>query len=170
MQNYLPLLIFSHYSFLSSTQLRNIHRNLGHSSAEKQMWIIEQAELGNLPEDARSQVQRIIKYCKSCQFKNVRPRRFGFSIIDPFIGDFNHVLHVDIAVLCRGPVLHIIDVGTSFQNGGFISKFDPESIWKNLGKLWIDVYAGTPMSYTRGLEPTSAHQNSKKVQMSWELR
>lgn len=41
MRNYLPFLVCSKYGFLSITQLRIIHRNLGHPFVEKQIIIIK---------------------------------------------------------------------------------------------------------------------------------
>lgn len=40
MRNYFPLLSFSSYRYLLTSQLSNIHRDLGHSSIQKQMIII----------------------------------------------------------------------------------------------------------------------------------
>lgn len=71
-------------------------------------------------------------------------RRFRFCARDTIIREFNHVLQMDGASLRYGNVLHVIDVGTSFQNGGFKNKLDAVSTWKNLSNFWIDVYAGAP--------------------------
>lgn len=38
----------------------------------------------------------------------------------------------------------MIDVGTNFQNSGFINELDAVSTWINLRTFWIDVYAGAP--------------------------
>jgi len=45
MRNNLPFLVFETVGFYSSKQLRAIHRNLGHPSVERQMRVIETAEI-----------------------------------------------------------------------------------------------------------------------------
>lgn len=144
MRNYLPFLLFPKYGYLSAAQLQNIHRNLGHPSIEKQMQIIETADLDDVPANTRKELIEIVKYCRACQLKQGKPRRFLFSIRDPIVGEFNHIIQIDVVNLVHGNVLHIIDVGTRFQNGGFITKMDAECAWRSLRKFWIDVYAGAP--------------------------
>lgn len=41
-------------------------------------------------------------------------------------------------------VLHIIDMGTAFQNGGFINYIDSETTYKMVLKHWVDVYERAP--------------------------
>lgn len=50
----------------------------------------------------------------------------------------------DVDKLCDGNVFHIIDVGTSFENGCFINRRNTETAWKLLWNHWIDIYAGAP--------------------------
>lgn len=59
MGNGLPFLMFSSNSYFNTKELRAIHRNLGHPSLYKQMMIIEQANIDDLPKNTR-------KY-KDCQ-------------------------------------------------------------------------------------------------------
>lgn len=65
MKNYLSFLVCSKYRFLTRAQLWNIHRNLGYPSVEKQMKIIEQAGLEDIPEDTGREEQRLVKYCEA---------------------------------------------------------------------------------------------------------
>lgn len=50
-----------------------------------------------------------------------------FSIKDPIVSDFNRMLQVDVVTLMGGNVLHIIDVGTGFQNGCFSQNMDVQT-------------------------------------------
>jgi len=52
-RNNLPFLVFETTGFFSSNQLRQIHRNLGHPSVEKQMRVIEAADIKHLPKKTR---------------------------------------------------------------------------------------------------------------------
>jgi len=90
MRNGVPYLVFASGSYLSTAQLSAMHRNLGHPSLEKQMKVIEAAEIDDLPPKTRKKLAKLIKFCKPCQLMQGRPRRFLFSIKDPVIGAFNH--------------------------------------------------------------------------------
>lgn len=47
---------------------------------------------------------------------------------------------MDLVSQRHGSVLHVIDVETRFQGGGFINKLDEVSTWKHLRKVLIEVY------------------------------
>lgn len=144
MRGNLPFLVFSSFGFFSDVQLRAMHRNLGHPSLEKQMKVIEDAGLEDLPDGTRKQLKDIIDRCRPCQLMKAKPRRFLFSIKDGCTGEFNHVLQIDVAKLPGGNVLHIICRGTGFQQGLFLSAMTADEAWKTLRRCWINVYAGAP--------------------------
>lgn len=85
MRSYLPFCVFPKYSFLTHTQLQNTHRNLEHPSVEKQMKIIEQADMKYLHNDTRKIIKEIVKHFNPCQFEQGRPRRFLLSVRDPVV-------------------------------------------------------------------------------------
>lgn len=74
MRSNLPHLVFSSYGYFTKEELQTIHRNLGHPSDDKQMKVIESADIADLPADTRKQVQEIVKNCRPCQLKQGRPR------------------------------------------------------------------------------------------------
>ncbi|CZS95546.1 related to TY1B TY1B protein [Rhynchosporium graminicola] len=41
-------------------------------------------------------------------------------------------------------VLHIVDQGTTFQNGGFLTNISAEHVWNRFKQVWIDTYLGPP--------------------------
>lgn len=43
-----------------------------------------------------------------------------------------------------GSVLHILDVGSGFQNGCFIRNIDAGITWRMMSRHWVDLYAGDP--------------------------
>lgn len=144
MHNGVPYLVLASSGYLNSAQLQAMHRNLGHPSLEKQMKVIESAEISDLPDDTRQRLAELIQFCKPCQLKQGRPRRFLFSIQDTTVGKFNHILQVDIVKLIDGNVMHVIDIGMRFQQGMFITKFDAATPWRVIRRCWIDVFAGAP--------------------------
>ncbi len=74
MRNNLPHLVFTTPGYLSDAQLQTMHRNLGHSSVDKQMKIIESADMVDLPANTRKQLTNIIKTCHPCQMTKKRLR------------------------------------------------------------------------------------------------
>lgn len=111
MRNGLPFLMFPSCGYLSACQLRTIHRNLGQPSVEKQMKVIEKADIQDLPKGIRKLVKEIVTHCRACQLQQEKPRRFLFSIKDPITGGFNHTLQIDVVKLSDDNVLHALDVG-----------------------------------------------------------
>lgn len=89
------------------------------SFEEKQIRIIRQTELRDLPDYTRSPVHSIKKFCKPCLIHNEGPRPFlSYKVV-------------------------------SLQEVGFISESDSESILKHLLKFWIDIYAGALRYHTQ---------------------
>lgn len=144
MINGVPYLMFSFPSYFSAQQLRNIHRNLGHPSVEKQIKVIEAAGVENLSQNTRSMLKKLVEHCHACQLSRAKPRRFLFSVKDSITGEFNHVLEIDVMKLRDGNVLHVLCSGTRFQQGLFIDSMTALEAWKTLRRCWIDVYAGAP--------------------------
>lgn len=60
MRNYLSFLNFPRYNFLSISQLKTFHRNLSHPSVEKQMRIIESADIEDLPTPMRKDLITLV--------------------------------------------------------------------------------------------------------------
>lgn len=144
MRGDLPFLVFSTFGFFTDTELRTMHRNLGHPSVETQMKVIESAEVDDLPDGSRAQLQRIADHCRPCQLMQFKPRRFLFSIKDGCTGEFNHILQMDAVKLSAGYVLHIICRGTGFQQGSFLSAMTAVEAWKTIRRIWINIYAAAP--------------------------
>ena len=188
MRGKLPFLVFESFGFFSSTKLRAIHRNLGHPSVDKQMKVIEAAEIPDLDPNTREKLQKIVKHCKACQLQKAKPRRFLFSLKDGVTGEFNHSLQLDVCKLEDGYVLHVICSGTGFQQGKFIGSMSAAEAWNTLRRCWINVYAGAPdvlvsdagtnfaskefgdaadsMGIVLKIVPTEAHERIGKVERS----
>lgn len=120
-RNNLRYMVFTSPGHLTEAKLRIMHRNLGHPTLEKKMKVIETTGIGPLPRKTRKVLKEIDDDCKACQPMRVKQRRFLFSMRDDITGEFNHVLPIDVVHLSDGNVLHLIYMGTSFQQGTFIS-------------------------------------------------
>lgn len=105
---------------------------------------MEKADIKSLPRDVRQRLVELVKHCHTCQMKQAKPRRFMFSVRDPAVGQFIDHLQIDVVALIDGSVLHIIDIGTYFQNEGFIGKMDAGTAGRLLQKFWVDVFTGAP--------------------------
>lgn len=143
-EDYLTFIICLKYTFLLSSQPPNKHRNLGHPSMEKQMRQVESAELDELPDNTRQQLLLIVKHCYARRIQRSRPRPFLFSIEEPIVRNFNHMLQLDVFTLVDSNVLHILYLGTGFQNGFFPLYLNDQTIWRMLRKHWINMYFGAP--------------------------
>lgn len=144
MRNNLPFLVFETTGFFSTKQLRAIHRNLGHPSVERTMKVIETADINGLPSDTKTQLEKIAKHCQACQLNKAKPRRFLFALKAGIMGEFNHILEIDVVKVDDGLVLHVICSGTGFQQGKFLRAMTSADAWKTLRQCWINVYAGAP--------------------------
>lgn len=144
MHGKLPFLIFSSPGYFTETQLRTMHRNLGHPALEKHIQVIENAGIDEISAKTRKILKDLVNECQVCQLARAKPRRFLFSIRDDITGEFNHVLQVDVVHLCDGNVLHVICTGTGFQQGMFINSMSADSAWRTLKQCWINFFAGAP--------------------------
>eukprot|EP00171_Calliarthron_tuberculosum_P014672 IDg14672t1 len=144
MRSNLPFLVFESNSFLTENQLRAMHRNFGHPTLEKQMKLIENAELEYLPRNTRKLLKNLIERCRTCQITKSKQKRFLFSIREDITGEFNHVLVIDVVKLIDGNVLHIVCKGTKFQSGAFINSMTTKETWSALRNSWVNLYAGAP--------------------------
>lgn len=107
-RNNLPYLVFSAHGYFSDTQLRAMHRNLGHPTVEKQMRTIENAQVEHLSRATRKRLKEIADSCRACQLTL-------FSVSNNITGEFNRVLQMDVVNLSDSNVLRVICTGTGFQ-------------------------------------------------------
>ena len=144
MRGNVPWLLFANPSYFTEAQLRNMHRNLGHPTVEKHMRVIENGEYDDIPKQTRAQIQKLVQYCKACQFGKAKPRRFLFSMKDSVAGEFNNVIQVDVMKLPDGNILHVLCTETGFQQGMFLKRMTAQEAWRTLRNCWINIYAGAP--------------------------
>ena len=126
------------YSHFTETELRQLHRRLGHPASQRLITALQRAghEVDN------EFVKHLTKVCHQCQIHGKSPGRFKFTLTDDH--EFNHTIYVDIFHLEDGPVLHVVDSATAFNAGRFIKDFSAQEAWDVVRICWIDVYQGPP--------------------------
>ncbi|KJZ70393.1 hypothetical protein HIM_10197 [Hirsutella minnesotensis 3608] len=125
-------------AFLSEAELRRLHTRFGHPSVHKLHKLLTNAG-HNVEFEA---IAMLRKFCHFCQIKADAPRRFKFTLKDDC--DFNYELIVDVMHLDGRPVLHAVDLATSFQAGRFLQNMSAKGTWEVLKLCWIDTYLGPP--------------------------
>ncbi|RDI84343.1 hypothetical protein Vi05172_g5622 [Venturia inaequalis] len=127
-------------AFLTETELRRIHRRFGHPATERLHKLLHRA--GH--EDVESTIlDEIKKVCKECQSYDQAPRRFKFKIKDDCY--FNYEIVIDVMYLDGNqPILHVVDIATSFQAAKFLKSMSARDTWDALCDCWINVYQGPP--------------------------
>lgn len=126
--------------YLTSTELRRLHRRFGHPSVERLHKVLERS--GH--DTDKKAIERLTKYCSFCQKHGKSPGRFKFTLRDDQDSDFNHSIFVDIMYIDGSPVLHVIDEATRFQAAKWLQNLSAKHTWDILRHCWIDVYLGPP--------------------------
>lgn len=142
LQNYLPNLTSSKHGYLSTMQLRIIHRNLEDPSIEKQLTVLENVDSEDLPEDDSSRLDEFVTSFHACRMKLANPRQFMFTIRDPVVKQFNCPFQIELVTLIVINVGHAIDVGAGFRSEGFINNMEASTERKQPDLYWINVYDG----------------------------
>ena len=125
-------------SFLTETELRQLHRRFGHPATDRLIRLLERA--GHDDQHHRHILKQITKYCAYCQKHGRSPGRFKFTLRDNDIC-FNHTI---IMYIDGSPVLHVADEATRFQAARWLNNISAQTTWDALRNCWIDVYVGPP--------------------------
>ena len=124
--------------YLTDTELRQLHRRFGHPSANRLIRLLERS--GH--DVNRKVIDRLTRFCHSCQMHGKSPGRFKFTLRDNV--DFNHSVYIDVMYVDNQPLLHVVDEGTRFQAAHWLRNMTAQHTWDILRRCWIDVYIGPP--------------------------
>jgi hypothetical protein len=124
--------------YLTDTELRQLHRRFGHPSANRLIRLLERS--GH--DVNRKVIDRLTRFCHSCQMHGKSPGRFKFTLRDNV--DFNHSVYIDVMYIDNQPLLHVVDEGTRFQAAHWLRNMTAQHTWDILRRCWIDVYIGPP--------------------------
>jgi hypothetical protein len=126
------------WSYLTETELRQLHRRFGHPSVHRLLRVLQRA---GHDVEAKA-IEHLTKYCHYCQMNQKSPGRFKFTLKDDY--DFNFSIIIDVIYLSGRPVLQVVDSSTSFQAARFLKDMSAKNAWDTLRLCWIDVYLGPP--------------------------
>ncbi|KAF1936666.1 hypothetical protein EJ02DRAFT_506416 [Clathrospora elynae] len=107
--------------FLTETELRRLHQRFGHPAVERLIRLLQHAGHNNDNDVNEQTLQEIQKLCHHCQAHNPAPQQFNGK-----------------------PVLHVIDLATTFNRARFLPSMSTKDTWETLRMLWIDTYQGPP--------------------------
>jgi hypothetical protein len=143
LQNFIVESFDQETCYLTSTELQRLHRRFGHPSIARLQCVLERAGYNDID---RENLEFITKYCTHCQRYGQAPGRFKFNLRDDV--EFNHSIIADIFYIQSKPVLHIVDEGTRYQAGRWLSNISAKHTWDALKACWIDTYLGPPDQIT----------------------
>ena len=126
-------------------QLRHIHRQFGHPTAEKWEMFMKLCREGVWTQKKRHIMNQIYTKCKNCKvFKKTPPRPI---VKLPITCDFNKIVTLDLKEKKAGRfnyILHIIDAFTRLSSSVFICSKETKTIVKQFSRAWIAVGYGAP--------------------------
>jgi hypothetical protein len=128
--------------YLTTTELRRLHRRFGHPSADRLHRVLERS--GHGEGINKKTLHQLNKFCAHCQKHGKSPSRFKFTLRDNEDVDFNYSIYVDIMYIDGQPVLHVIDEATRFQAARWLKDISAKHTWDILRLCWIDTYIGPP--------------------------
>jgi Reverse transcriptase (RNA-dependent DNA polymerase) len=135
-----------HATMFSSEQLRKLHRQFFHPSADKLYNLLKRARPEDASEETRALLQEITESCHFCQMMARKPITFSVgSAKDPDI-TFNREVALDIMYLNGRPALHIVDMDTHFHAASFLRSVSTDDVWDAIIRNWANTYAGFPES------------------------
>ncbi|POS82415.1 hypothetical protein EPUL_006188 [Erysiphe pulchra] len=126
--------------FLSTIELRRLHRRFCHPSADR---------LCNLLKNSKHEVYRNSVTNPIMLVKNMvdhpdvlNSHCMTNQLILTIL--FNHSIHVDVFYINGKPILHVVDETTRFQAAKWLANMTSQTMWDALRLCWIDVYVAPP--------------------------
>jgi Reverse transcriptase (RNA-dependent DNA polymerase) len=166
LESYIAESLYQNPCFLTTTELRRLHRRFGHPSADRLHTVLERSGHDDID---KKTLERLTKLCEHCQKHGKSPGRFKFTLRDENI-DFNHSIYVDIMYIDNQPILHVIDEATRFQAARFLKDVSTKHTWDMLRLCWIDTYIGPPELIThdagRNFISKEFRQNARTMAIS----
>jgi hypothetical protein len=138
-----------HATMFSSAQLRKLHRQVFHPSAEKLYNRLKRARPQDASEETRALLKEITESCHLCQMMARKPITFSVgSAIDPDI-ILNREVALYIIYLNGRQVLHVVDMDMHFQAASYLKSVSTEYVWDSIIRNRKNTNAGFPESMLR---------------------
>ena len=128
--------------WFSKEQIRKLHLQFYHPSADKLFRLIQRAKPGEATSETKKMLEDINRACTTCQ--RYTPKPFSFQVSMPKGIVFNHELALDLMYLERLPVLHVVDTQTHFSSATFLYGESVEAVWYAFLECWVTLYPGYP--------------------------
>lgn len=136
--------------FYTQEELRKLHRNFSHPSADKLYSLLKMARPWETDEGTRRILEEISSRCEACQRFSQAPVRFKVTLPSEENLVFGDELSIDIMFLEGKAVLHIVDTATRFSAATFLDAHgvtygqSVNGIWLAFVMTWCLVYTGYP--------------------------
>ena len=119
-----------------------LHRQFAHPTADKLIKLLKNA--GSTDNDLEEEVKKVTKKCKVCKIlKKPDPRPV---VGMPMATRFGECVAMDLKKMKNVHLLHVIDHATRFSACAPIGNKNPDTIIKQLFRIWISVY-GCPEKF-----------------------
>ena len=137
---------FPDYTFYTIAQLKKMHQQFAHPSAEKLYNLLKTAGTEAFDNSTLTELEKIVAACEPCQKIKNAPLRFRVLLGHANVR-FNAKSFIDIMYLDGRPVLHIVDEATRFSAARFVPKVSTDVIWDAIVLCWSTVYTGLPHTF-----------------------
>lgn len=126
----------------SSSELAQIHRNLGHAPAGAVYSALRRTYSIETDTSDLTKLQQINEQCKGCQLYSKQPNRYRAVL--PYQCVFNFDVALDVMFIYQRPILHAVCRQTHFYRAVVLKKQDSYTIWYTFMRNWVAPYLGVP--------------------------
>ena len=119
----------------SSHELRKVHRQFSHASAESLVKLLRTASREKLTPETYQNLQEISRICDPCQRIANASLRFRVSMGSENLR-FNETLFIDVVYIDNRPVLHLVDSATHFWAARFLADMKVKTFWCTIVVCW----------------------------------
>lgn len=126
----------------SSTELAQIHRNLGHAPPGSVYSALRHAYPVETGATDLKKLENITKSCKGCQLYSKQPNRYRAVLPEQCI--FNFDVAIDVMFIRGQAILHAVCRQTHFSRAAPLQKQDSYTLWQTFMSIWVTPYLGVP--------------------------
>ena len=130
-------------TFFSKPQLKKLHRNFCHPSADKLFKLLKRARPDETTPETLETLKKISKCCDPCKRIQNGLTRFRVSLGRENTR-FNDEVMLDIMYIDGKPILHIVDDSTHFSAARYLPNVSTKTIWATIVECWASMYTGLP--------------------------
>lgn len=129
--------------FFTRTQLSHLHKQFFHPSAQKLFNLLKRVRPNEVTTETLETLKHLFRRCDPCQRIQHAPVRFRVTVGSEDLR-FNERVFMDIMVIERKPILHVVDEATEFSAARFLPDVSTDVVWKTFVECWASIYTGLP--------------------------